>query len=166
MGTSPTMRWKQWDLNKYQALTDKILEHKNTRVIFHGSPNEKQMIEEVAKGMKNKPIILAGKTSIKQAASIINESEIMIGNDSGLTKVSIALDIPTITIWGPSDYPRARAWKKGHIDIRKNLSCSPCFKLNGTYWVENCPYNYKCLKDIDIEEVYEKFLLLYKSLNL
>ena len=43
----------------------------------------------------------------------------------------------------------------GTYDIRKDLECSPCFQLDGTERVENCPYNYECLNSISVNEVYE-----------
>lgn len=163
MGTSPNMRWKQWGLKKYRELCDRILELPNTVVIFHGSYSERDMIEEVARQMKYKPIVMAGRTTIKQAAAIIKYSNNLICNDSGLGKISIALGTTTITIWGPSDYPRAKAWEKGHYDIRRDLECSPCFRMEGTKKVKNCPFNYRCINDISVDEVFNTFLKVYRK---
>ena len=150
-----TKRWKQWSLDKYRELSDRILEMPGTVIIFQGSHDEKRMIEDIADKMVHKPIIAAGKTSVKQAAALIEKSDILICNDSGLGKVSIALGTTTITIWGPSDYPRAKSWEDGHFDIRKELKCSPCLRLDGTEKVENCPYDQRCLKLISVDDVFQ-----------
>lgn len=153
-GTSPGMRWKQWDLDKYKELCNMILELPNTKIIMHGSPSEVDMINGVAIKMKNKPIIAAGKTSVKQAAVIIKESDLLICNDSGLMHIAVAVGTPVVAIYGPTDYTRTAPLGKSHTIIRKNLDCSPCFQLDGAERVENCPYGYKCLNYISVEEVF------------
>ena len=154
-GTSPSHRWKQWNLAGYGELCDKIMKLPNTRVILHGSPNEADMVEEMADKMNEKPIIAAGKTSIMQAAAIIEESDLVICNDSGLMHVAVAVDTPVVAIYGPTDYTRTAPLGEKHTVIRKNFTCSPCFRLDGLEKVENCPYSYKCLNSISVEEVFE-----------
>ena len=155
LGTSPTMRWKQWSLDKYRELCDKILELHDTVIISQGSSGERKMIEKVVNEMVHKPIIAAGETTIKQAAALVEKSNLLICNDSGLMHIAVAVDTPVVAIYGPTDYTRTTPRGDGHIMIRKNLPCSPCFRMNGTERVENCPYNYKCLNSISVDEVYE-----------
>lgn len=162
MGTSPTMRWKQWNLDKYSELCDKILDLPNNKIIFLGSPNEKVMIEKVANKMKHESINAAGKTNVKQAAAIIEKSDVLICNDSGLMHVAVAVNIPVIAIYGPTDYTRTAPLGKNDLIIRKELNCSPCFKMDGIEKVENCPYDYKCLKLITVDDVFNEFISLIK----
>jgi len=158
IGTNPKMRWKQWDLDKYRKLCDRILELPNVVVILHGSPEESEMILNVARKMNNEPIIAAGKTNIKQAAAIIEKSDILICNDSGLMHVAVALDTSVIAIYGPTDYTRTAPVGKQHTIIRKDFECSPCFKMEGKAKAEHCPYGYKCLNSINVDEVFEVVL--------
>jgi len=162
-GTSPTMSWKQWPIEKYKKLCERILEIPNTRILILGASSECDFIKQLIDGENERIIDAAGKTTVKQASSLIKRTSVFIGNDSGLAKISIAVDTPTITIWGPSDYPRAKAWKAGHYDIRKDLACSPCFQMDGTEKVENCPYGYECLDSISVDEVFEAIVTKLKS---
>ncbi len=157
IGTSPTMRWKQWSPNKYRQLCDLILETPNTVVILQGSPSEKSLMEKIAHKMKHRPIIAAGKTTIKQVAALIKKSNLLVCNDSGLMHVAVAVDTPVVAIYGPTDYTRTAPLGNKHTIIRKKLNCSPCFKMGKQSWdkVTNCPYNYKCLKSISVNEVYK-----------
>ena len=159
VGTSPAMRWKQWNLKKYGMLCDKILKLKNTKIILHGSPAERKMIDKVAEDISDSnAIIAAGEVSIKQAAAIIEKSDMLICNDSGLMHVAVAVDTPVIAIFGPTDYTRTAPLGEIHKMIRKDLECSPCFKLDGKEKVENCPYDYKCLNSIGVDEVFKVVL--------
>jgi len=157
IGTSPTMRWKQWNLDKYKKLCDMILKLPNTKVILHGSPTEVYMINGVAAKMNNKPIIAAGKTTIKQAAALLEKSDILICNDSGLMHIAVAVDVPVIAIYGPTDYMRTAPLGEKHTIIRKDLNCSPCFNItfNKDKNALNCPNNHECLKSITVDEVFE-----------
>ena len=159
IGTSPTMRWKQWDPNKYIKLCDKIIDtYNNVSILFPGAPNEKTIIENAIDKMNNKKkvYLTAGKASIKQTAALIKNSDLLICNDSGLMHVAVAVDTPVIAIYGPTDYTRTAPLGNMHTIIRKGYDCSPCFKMDGRDKVVNCPYDYKCLKDITVNEVFEK----------
>lgn len=162
-GTSPTMWWKQWDLNKWKKLCDVVAELPNTKIILHGSPNEVDMINGVVGKMNHKPVISAGKTTVKQAAAIIKESDLLICNDSGLMHIAVAVDTPVVAIYGPTDYTRTVPLGKKHTMLRKNLGCSPCFKMDGAEKVENCPYGYECLDSISVDEVFQAIATKLKS---
>ena len=153
-GTGPTMPWRRWGLDKYKKLCAMISELPNTRIILHGSPNEVDIISGVGTKMKNKPVIAAGKTSVKQVATIIKKSDLLICNDSGLMHIAVAVGTPVVAIYGPTDYTRTAPLGKRHTIIRKQLDCSPCFKMKGTNKAENCPYRYKCLNCISVDEIF------------
>ncbi len=151
VGCSLGQRWKQWSIKKYAKLCDILLKD-GFKIIIHGSPDEKEMIEDMIKTMDGQPIVAAGKTStIKDAAAIIEKSDISISNDSGLMHVAVAVDTPVIAIYGPTDYERTAPLK--HTIIREELDCSPCYKLTK---VKRCPYDHKCFANITVDDVLKK----------
>lgn len=154
VGTSPTMRWKQWNLDRYAELCDRLIEDYSAKVVLLGSPGELELTNYVQEKMKHTPIIAAGKTTVKQVAAIIKRCNFLICNDSGLMHVSAAVGTPVIAIYGPTNYHRTHPYGNGHIVIRKNLSCSPCFRMAGTEKVESCQSR-KCLDLITVEDVLE-----------
>ena len=101
--------------------------------------------------------------SLQSTSALISRSSLVVGNDSGLTKVAIALKIPTITMWGPSDFFRTRAWLDGNYDFVSGLTCSPCYTLYGVEKVEKCSYNYKCLRVVKPKEVISKIEDMLRS---
>ncbi len=158
---------KHWSLNNYIKLCDKILEHPNHKVILHGAPNEYHTVNMVVSKMKRKPTIAAGKTTIKQAAAILEKSDVLICDDSGLMHMAVAVGTPVIAIFGPTDYTRTAPYGKNHIMIRKDLKCSPCSKIdmdiNKRIKRKQCPYNYKCINDISVDDV---FKIIKKKLSI
>ncbi|MBI3654368.1 MAG: lipopolysaccharide heptosyltransferase II [Acidobacteria bacterium] len=155
-GTSPTMRWKQWPLERYRQLLERLtLEQPEAQIILFGAPNEAAMIEELAAGVRGNLAIAAGKTTIKQVAALIEQCDLLVCNDSGLMHVAVAVDTPVVAIYGPTDLRRTAPLGSQHTVIRHPLPCSPCFKLEGDAQVHLCPHH-DCLMTISAEEVLQQ----------
>ncbi len=145
VGTSPTMRWKQWPLENFRDVIKRVSKNSGIKIVLVGAPNEREIIEKAVQGIEG-VVITAGRISLSATNALIGKSCLVICNDSGLAKCAIAQGVKTVTIWGPTDFSRVGTWLDGHIDIRSNLDCIPCFKLNGMAEVEQCQRDYKCLK--------------------
>ena len=68
---------------------------------------------------------LTGKTSINEVGYIIGRSKLLISNDSGIGHIGAALNIPTLSIFGPGHYRQWRPYSKNSYIVRLN-NCSPC----------------------------------------
>lgn len=153
VGTSPTMRWKQWPLAKYKELIIKLQNDFN--LVLIGSPSERQMIEDIVSDIDSKNIyIYAGDGSLLDASALISKLDMMITNDSGLMHIANAFDVKLIAIYGPTDFNRTAPLGKKSVVVRKDYECMPCFTMSGQEAVENCKYDYKCLEDIGVDTVY------------
>ncbi|MBL8148886.1 MAG: lipopolysaccharide heptosyltransferase II [Blastocatellia bacterium] len=159
MGTSVNMRWKQWSPERYQHLVKEILtRYEDSYLLMLGSPNELDMIEQSLKQIGQEGsariAISAGSTTIKEVAALIKRCNLVICNDSGLMHVSVAVDTPVVAIYGPTDYRRTAPIGNIHTIVRKNLSCSPCFRLEGDAQVQKCTHH-DCLNKLEVNEVIE-----------
>ena len=152
-GTSATMRWKQWPLDRYRELIKRILEETiGARIVLFGSAGEKEMIEGLAGGLGSRVTVAAGKTTVKQVAALIEKCDMLICNDSGLMHVAVAVGTPVIAIYGPTDIRRTAPLGAEHTVIRHELPCSPCFRLEGDEQIHLCPHH-DCLMTIATDEV-------------
>lgn len=155
MGTSPTMRWKQWQPARYRELVIKLTSRfPKAFLLMLGAKNEVAMIKEALEGLSGNIIIAAGETNIPQAASLIDQCDLLVCNDSGLMHIAVAMQTPVVAIYGPTDYRRTAPLGKLHVMIRKELPCSPCFKLTGDSQVTTCPHH-DCLNTIEVAEVFD-----------
>ena len=152
-GTSPGMRWKQWPIERYREVLVKVMaDNPNSQIVLFGSVLEKEMIRELASGLKGRISLAAGKTSVKQVAALIEQCDLLVCNDSGLMHAAVAVGTPVAAIYGPTDYRRTAPLGDLHTIIRHELPCSPCFKLEGDDQVHACPHH-DCLMTITPEEV-------------
>lgn len=154
MGTSPNMRWKQWQPARYRALAERLLTDQSIYLLMLGSRNEVAMIRQALEGLRQERIVMAaGETTLKQAAALIERCATVCCNDSGLMHVAVAVKTPVVAIYGPTDYRRTAPLGAIHTMVRKGLACSPCFKLEGDAAVQSCPHH-DCLNTIEVDEVY------------
>src|SRR2546423_3548163 len=153
-GTSPTMRWKQWPVDRYREVIERLLvEQPDAHIILFGAANERAMIEELALGLGPRVCIAAGQTTVKQVAALIERCALLVCNDSGLMHTAVAVGTPVVAIYGPTDIRRTAPLGEQNVVIRHELACSPCFKLEGDDQVHACPHH-DCLMTITPEEVF------------
>ncbi|HZM88327.1 MAG TPA: lipopolysaccharide heptosyltransferase II [Blastocatellia bacterium] len=152
-GTSLSMRWKQWPIERYREVISRVVaESPDSQIVLFGSPVEEQMIREMARGLTGRISLAAGKTSVKQVAALIEQCDLLVCNDSGLMHAAVAVGTPVAAIYGPTDFRRTAPLGDNHTLIRHDLPCSPCFKLEGDEKVLACPHH-DCLMTISPDEV-------------
>jgi len=152
-GTSLAMRWKQWPIDRYRQLIERVIAEKpDAQVVLFGSASEQAMISEMSRGLEGRVLLAAGQTSVKQAAALIERCDVLVCNDSGLMHAAVAVGTPVVAIYGPTDIRRTGPLGDRHTVIRHDLPCSPCFKLEGPDQVHACPHH-DCLMTITPDEV-------------
>jgi len=97
-----------------------------------------------------------GKFTINQSAFLINQSLVVITNDTGLMHIAAALHKPIISIWGNTTpelgmYPYMPGYPElFKIFEVKGLPCRPCSKIG----FEKCPkQHFKCMMNQDIDAI-------------
>lgn len=153
-GTSPAMRWKQWPIERYREVIRRVTaEYPDSHIVLFGSSIEETMIQEMARGLRGRISLAAGKTSVKQVAALIEQCDLLVCNDSGLMHTAVAVGTPVVAIYGPTDIRRTAPLGQHNVVIRHELPCSPCFRLEGDDQVNACPHH-DCLMTIAPDEVF------------
>jgi lipopolysaccharide heptosyltransferase II len=157
-GTSVAMRWKQWPVDRYRELIRTLIaERRDTQIVLFGSADEAEITGELARGVESNVIVAAGQTSIKQVAALIQRCSLLVCNDSGLMHAAVAVGTPVVAIYGPTDIRRTAPLGPIHTVVRRELSCSPCFKLEGDQQIHRCPHH-DCLMTIAPADVLHEVL--------
>lgn len=93
------------------------------------------------------------QTTVREMAALIQESDLFIGPDSGPMHIAGAVGTLSLVLFG-SIPPKARiSYYPTHKPVTlSGLSCLGC-------WYKACPYNTKCMKDLDAIVVYRKMKL-------
>ena len=127
-------------------------------VIFGGSDEidiaadiEVYLIENRVSNYTN----LVSNTSLTELVSQIASLDLFITGDSGPMHIAAALQVPTVSIFGPTDEKETSQWmNEKSIIIKKNLECQPCLK-------RNCPLiHHNCMKLIKAKDVLDAINLI------
>ena len=103
-----------------------------------GGPDEVELARSLAERIEGPTTLLAGRTSLRQLAAVLQRCDLFVGNDSGLMHIAAALDRPMAALFGSSS-PRFTPPLSPHARvITLKLSCSPCFKRECPLGHTNC----------------------------
>lgn len=145
---------KRWDIEKFVTLVNRITDEMGIDIVLLGDKNEMVIGEfflgGVAQGQKIHPLF--GETTVKEVAAIIQNSKLLLCNDSGLMHVAVAVGTPLVAIYGPTDYRRTAPRSEKATIIRQDMPCSPCIQFGGEKKARECKH-WNCMNGISVEEV-------------
>ncbi|NTV29336.1 MAG: glycosyltransferase family 9 protein [Candidatus Omnitrophica bacterium] len=143
---------RRWAGENYAKLADKIVEKASANIILMGDKSDVQLCEEVARGMSVRPVIAAGKTTLGQAAALMQRCRLVVLNDGGAMHVAAASGVRTAVIFGPVD-PRVYGPfpAEEHKTVVSNIACQPCYR---NFRMSDCRHQ-QCLKQFTVEEVFQ-----------
>jgi len=122
----PERGWRCWPIDRFAQLGDIITTNYNAKLIIVGGPAEVPVANEVASSMERKPIILAGKTTLRQTAAVMEKCQLFIGNDTGPMHVAAAVGVPVICIFGPASSSKHGPYGDNCFVVESDLPCRPC----------------------------------------
>jgi ADP-heptose:LPS heptosyltransferase len=127
---NPFSRWayKEWDMDKWRQLIIFIWQKYKMPVVIIGSTAEKQRADALTATDRSPIYDLAGKTTLREMAALLQMSRLHIGVDSAAPHIATAVGTPTLTIYGPTNW---RDWVlpggKNKV-VLPDMDCSPCHK--------------------------------------
>lgn len=90
---------KHWGNGKYHRLIRWLWEEKGYRTVFLGTEDDFENAEAIIDGAPFGLNLCGTTPDIKDAAAIIGEAKMVVGNDGGLMHIASAMGIPTVTIF-------------------------------------------------------------------
>ena len=155
IGFNPGAKWptKMWPAEHFIELGKRLVKELNGKILIFGGPDEVEICSGIRDGIGDKAILLTGKKTLKESATLISKCNLFISNDSGPMHMASAVNTPVIAFFGPTvqDFGFSPLGKS--VVLEKQIECRPC-SLHGS---ESCPKDhFKCLKDINPNEVFEK----------
>lgn len=113
---------KRWDVKHFAKVGKYIIDRYNAAILIFGDCKDKLIADRLSSNINNRCIVLAGKLNLKYTAAIISRCRLFITNDTGLMHIAVALGVPVIAIFGPSNPDRFGPYDRTdgkYIVIRK-----------------------------------------------
>ncbi|HEV2471753.1 MAG TPA: glycosyltransferase family 9 protein [Chthonomonadales bacterium] len=127
---------RRWGAIHYAQLAAGFADGFGLRSVLVGSAKDKKVNSRVAALAETmlvgrcaamRPLDLAGQTSLKELAAVLQASSLHIGGDTGSMHIAAALGTPVVGIYGPTDPAHAGPW--GQLDRvleRRTLCANEC----------------------------------------
>lgn len=141
---------KCWLPEYFAAVSDRLVDELGATVIVSSAPRERKIVEEIASHAK-RPFIDTGKLgpSLGAVKEIMRRADLMITNDTGPRHIAAALNVPVVTIFGPThpewtqiDFPFER-------QVAVKVFCGPCQR-------KTCPLDHRCMIRVTPAMVFER----------
>lgn len=155
---------RRWPADRFATLVAAITGSLAASVVVVGGPEERGLAAAVAgAGPTGRVRDMAGRTTLPQAAALLEGCDLFVGNDSGLMHLAAAAGTKVVALFGPSNHRAWGPWTEPgrSVVIRSDLPCSPCFYRGRSLGTpEGCPAR-PCLHDITPDQAVatiERFL--------
>jgi heptosyltransferase-2 len=137
---------KRWPAGSFAALANLLQVEYKARVVIVGSSGESGLAAEIASAMRRKPLVLSGRTTLRELMGVLSRARLFITNDSGPMHLANALSVPVIGLFGPTDPAVTAPLQPPSKVLWKGAACWPCY-------YRKCPFGHECFTSITPEEV-------------
>lgn len=153
----PATTWisKYWPANHWAELIDIAMDNGYLVFIPWYGKKELSLIEQIIKSSKAGALL--PNQTLNSIATWLAGAAGVIGVDSGLTHLAVALNRPTVMLYGPTSSKLTGAIGAHNINVQGTSICAPCY--NRKCKLAKMPFlNSPCLLNVSASLVWESFL--------
>ena len=136
---------KHWFDESWCSLIENIRQRWGLPVVMLGGPGDRAAAATLG-GSQPGLVDLTGQTSLRQAAAMIARAGLVVGVDTGLTHMGIAMGRPTLCLFG-STRPYLETGQESARVLYHALDCSPCKRK------PTCGGSFDCMRAISPGQV-------------
>lgn len=126
-----TWATKHWPEAYWRELAERMGQRNLQVRLPWGNPQEKARAERIAQGLKNCQVL--PKLNLAGVACVLAAAKACVAVDTGLGHLAAALDVPTISLFGPTNPGLTGAYGRAQVHQASNFPCAPCLQKKCTY---------------------------------
>lgn len=149
---------KCWPPERFREVILQLLKQPENRIVCFGDHGSASVVNEICRDLPKRVINLAGKTSLSELVALIKCCDVLLSNDSGPMHIATAVGTPPLALFGSTSDTKTSPYGMGKV-IHKHVECSPCYR-------RVCPIDFRCMKRIEVEEVYRELQTLVQERRL
>ncbi len=155
VGICPTTgnKLKEWDLEKWIALSNLLIENLKARIILIGGPGDSDIISKIQQGTMMRAIDSSGVFALGEIAAFLKKMKICVTSFSAPMHIADGVGTPIVAIAGPSSLDNQPPIGEKTKIVYQSIYCHPCdfFTKTSRFCKEG---HYRCLKETSVDEVY------------
>jgi heptosyltransferase-2 len=128
-------RNKRWGAEKFAELGRRLAEERGAFILVVGGPEDAELGDGIASALPGRALNLAGRTTLRETAALVERCHLFVGNDSGPLHVAASTPTPPVAVFASSNpgnfaplHPRARV-------VQPEEPCVPCLHFPGYMWL-------------------------------
>ena len=143
-------QWRIWPPERFAALAEAIIEKYNVKIVLVGGEPDRSLCQRISAIMKDEPLDLSGKTSLRELIAVLGELDLVISNVTGPMHIASALSKPkVIGLYGAADTIQYAPWGSRATMVTKG-------KSEEAYWQNvNYEQDHQRLLEITVADVLE-----------
>ncbi|PWU28185.1 lipopolysaccharide heptosyltransferase I [Pseudomonas sp. RW407] len=122
---------KHWPEAYWRELAERMGERGWSVRLPWGNDNERQRAERIAQGLENASVL--PKLSLAGMAKVLAGASACVAVDTGLGHLAAALDVPTLSLFGPTNPGLTGAYGRSQVHLASDWPCAPCLQKTCTY---------------------------------
>ena len=127
----PMAKWesKLWPASHWLTMV-RLLVKLGYNVVLSGSDADRGVTGLIKHKLLQEPKVLnlAGRTSLGELCALLIRARAVLCTDTGVMHLAAALGRPVAAVFGPTAPWRTGPYGRGHLILRLEADCSPCFK--------------------------------------
>lgn len=147
---------KRWLPERFAALADRLAKETGAEILLLGSGKEKEVLDRVATQCEVVVHNVGGKVNLAQAIALTERLAGLVCNDSGSMHIGAAMRIPTVAVFGPTEFNTTYPFSNLATLVRKDTDCAPCM-------LRECPIDHRCMTGVEVDEVFEALKKMVKE---
>lgn len=141
--TAPSRRWPP---GRFAAAVSLLRRHWQGAIVFTGTADETELVEQIRREIPEQTISLAGELSTPELAALIGSSALLISNNTGPAHVAAATGTPVVVLYALTN-PQHTPWRVPAKVLFHDVPCRYCYK-------SVCPQGHgECLTLVSPEQV-------------
>jgi lipopolysaccharide heptosyltransferase II len=141
---------KYWPPERYAAVAAWLIQREYYVVILGGPDALEFARVVVARHGPDEVLNLAGRTSLPEAAGLIQHARLYLSSDTGPLHIAYGVGTPTVHMFGSGIMEKWAPQGRRYVVVNKALPCSPCTRYGYT---PPCPYGVACMDAIQVADV-------------
>lgn len=145
IGINPgaTLKAKRWPAERFAAVGQALVARYGARVLVLGGPDDLARAAAIARAIPD-AVSVAGRTHLGETAALLRHCSLLVSGDTGPLHMAVALGIPTIGLFGPTNPRTYGPWsgreegRHGATVLRHAAPCGLC--------------SHPCVHTISVEE--------------
>jgi heptosyltransferase-1 len=137
---------KHWSEAYWSSLAVRLRADLGLAPVMLGGPKDREAARRICDDTDAPVVNLVGRTSLSEAAALIDRAALLVAVDTGLGHMGIALGTPSVLLFG-STCPYLNPGRSNARVLYHELPCSPCKRR------PTCNGAFDCMRAIDPAEV-------------